>query len=165
MSIDTTVLDTSMAVTPDLAWSLDTEDAVLDFPADRQELDDDEQVPVGRYSWWLVWRRAVLLVVVAAALGAGLVFVARDWHELVPTAVAPQSSTPDSAAFLREEAGLPSTFYGPDVCAYIAAGRTVQEAVESTQQNGSLTQAQARAEVNEAIKTYCPEMSASATRH
>lgn len=162
MSVDTNVLDTSMAVTPDLAWSLDG-DAVLDFPGERLEPAYEH---VSRYSWWLVWRRALLLVIAATVLAAGLVFGLRGWHEPVPvTAAASQSPSPNSDPFLKEEAELPSTFYGPDVCSYIAAGRTVQEAVESTQQNGSLTPEQARAEVTAAIKTYCPEMSASATRH
>jgi hypothetical protein len=64
---ETTVLDTSKAAAPDLAWSLDG--------------DDDEQAPAERYSWGLVWRNAALLVVVAAALAAVLVSVMRDRHE------------------------------------------------------------------------------------
>jgi hypothetical protein len=162
MSIDTTVLDTSKAVVPDLAWSLDSGD-VVDFP-ELPEPDNEELAPVGRYPWWLVWLRAVLLVVVAAALGAGIVFVLRGWHAPAPAA-APQSSSPDSAAFLKEEADLPSTFYAHDVCAYIRSGRTVQEAVEATQENGSLRLGEARAEVTAAIKSDCPEMAASATGH
>lgn len=150
MSVDTSVLDTSKAVAPDLAWSLAGDAGVLDFP-----LEPRDDAPGARYSWWSVWRRAVLLVVVSAALAAGLVFGLRGWHEPV-TAAAPQSPSVDSDPFLKEEAGLPTTFYGPDVCAYIAAGRTVQQAVESTQQNSSLTLEQARAEVTAAIKTYCP---------
>jgi hypothetical protein len=102
----------------------------------------------------LVWLRAVLLVMVATALGAGIVFVMRGWHAPAPAA-APQSTSPDSAAFLKEEALLALPFYGPNVCSYIRSGHTAQQAVEATQQNSSLTLEQARAEVNEAIRTYC----------
>jgi hypothetical protein len=154
MSIDTSVLDTSMAVTPELAWSLAGDDAVLDFPDDQPESDDDAQVLGERYGWWLVWRRAVLLVVVAAALAAVLVYVGNFAH-LPRRHAAAQSPTPDSAAFLKEEAELPSTFYGPEVCGDIAAGDTVQQIVDAIQ-NSPLTLEQLRAEVNTAIQTYCP---------
>lgn len=151
-----------MAVAPDLAWSLDSGD-VVDFPEDRPEPDDDEQVLGGRYSWWLVWLRAALLVVVAAALGAGILFVARDWHAPAPAA-APQSSSPDSDPFLREEAGV--MFYNSeDICSSIAAGHTPQQLeaqMVAPDYQGWPTLEQARDYINEAIRTDCP---ASATHH
>jgi hypothetical protein len=148
MSIDTSVLGTSMAAAPELAWSLDADDAVLDFPADQPEPDDDEQAPGGRYSWCVAWRRAVLLVVAGAALAAALVSSMGNRNESAPVTAA-QSSSADSDPFLREEAGL-------DVCAYIRSGSTTQQTVEATMQNSSLTLDQARAEVTAAINTYCP---------
>lgn len=165
-----------MAVVPDLAWSLDGDDAyavVVDFPADLPE-SDDEPLPddVERYSWWSVWRRAALLVVVAAALAAGIVFVLHDWREWVPTATAPQSPTADSAAFLKEEEVPnsapdpdPNSAANPEVCRYIRAGRTVQQTIEDEQHDNSLTPEQARAYVDASVNAYCPELSGSAARH
>jgi hypothetical protein len=166
MSIDTTALDTSLAVVPDLAWSLDSGD-VVDFPEDLPEPDNEELAPVGRYSWWLVWLRAVLLVMVATALGAGIVFVMRGWHAPAPAA-APQSTSPDTDAFLREAAGPPfpdDPSRDPEVCAYIRAGHSVQEAVEAGQDGGAVPLEFARAYVTTAINAYCPEISASAAPH
>jgi hypothetical protein len=166
MSIDTTVLDTSKAALPDLAWSLDGDDAVLDFPADWPEPDNDEPDQGEHYGWWLVWLRAALLVVVAAALAAGLVFVLRGWHASAPvTAAASQSPTPNSSdPFLKEEAGV--MFYNSeDICSSIAAGHTPQQLeaqMGAPDYQGWPTLEQARDYINEAIRTHCP---ASATRH
>lgn len=152
-----------MGVVPDLAWSLDSGGDVVDFPEDDVPEPDDEPVLSGRYSWWLVWLRAVLLVVVAAALGAGIVFVLHGWHAPTPAA-APQSSSPDSAAFLKEEAGV--MFYNSkDICSSIAAGHTPQQLeaqMVAPDYQGWPTLEQARDYINEAIRTDCP---ASATHH
>lgn len=152
MSIDTTVLDTSVAVAPDLAWSLDGDDAVLDFPADWPE-PDAELAPEERYSWGEVWRNAVLLIVVAAALAmlaAALVSVMLENHESV--AAAPPPPAP----------AVQDPSHDPVVCMYIAAGHTVQQAVKSAQQNSSLTLEQARAYVAAGIAAYCPARAGSA---
>lgn len=160
MTIDTTVLGTSKAGVPELAWSLAGDDDVLDFPDDPLEPGCAEQ-PLGvRYGWGAVCRRAVLLVVSGAAVAAGLVS-AMPAPEVVPSA-APTSSS-DSDPFVKEEeaAGAgPSN--DPDVCAYIRAGNTPQQTAEAEMHNSSLTLAQARAYVDEAIRVYCPEISASA---
>lgn len=146
MSVDTTVLDTSLAVTPDLAWSLAGEDSVLEFPADRLEPDDDEQTPDERYSWWLAWRNAVLLVVVAAALAvlAAVLTSMREDHESAAAAALPAAPAVQDPSF------------DPVVCLYIKAGHTPQQAVESAQQNSSLTLAEARKYVAVAMAAYCP---------
>jgi hypothetical protein len=168
---DTTGLDTSKAAAPDLAWSLEGDDnAELDFGADLPRSvaggefsppegeplpDDDEQAPGERYSWGLVWLRAALIVVVAAALAAVLVSsVKPDRHE----SAAPQSTSPDSAAFLREAAApaVQDAYHDPEVCAYIRAGHTVQQAIEVGQRNGWVTLEQARAYVAAAVSAYCP---------
>jgi hypothetical protein len=162
MSIDTTVLDTSMAVAPDLAWSLDGEDAVLDFPADRPE-PDAEPALGERYSWWLVWRRAVLLVVVAAALAAGLVYAGNFVHLPARHDAAPAPAPPSWMAPTGD--AVQDGSHDPIVCTYIRAGHTVQEAVEAGQDGGAIPLEFARAYVTAAIDAYCPEMSASATRH
>jgi hypothetical protein len=166
---DTSVLDTFKAAAPDLAWSQVGDNAELDFCADpprsvaTAEFSAVEDEPVGRYSWWLVWLRAVLLVVGAAALAAALVFVLRGWHAPAPAA-APQSPSADSDPFLREEAGV--MFYNSeDICRSIAAGHTPQQLeaqMVAPDYQGWPTLAQARDYINEAIRTHCP---ASATHH
>jgi hypothetical protein len=183
MTVDTStaVLDTSKAAAPDLAWSLDGDDAVLDFPADQPQPDDDEPAAGERYSWWLVWRYAALLVVVAAALAAVLVSV-RDRREVPstpavappPTVAAPPTVYPRAPAaapvdpdsvFLTELgiAGIPVTNTtaavngGRGVCADIAAGGTPQQEVQVVVRNNSLvTPAEARMYIAAAIDAYCP---------
>lgn len=137
MSIDTAVLDTSLAVVPDLAWSLETQ---IESP-DADELlgVDDEQVPGERYGWGEVWRNAVLLVVVAAALAvlAAVLTSMRENHESAPAAIPPAPK-------------------GAVVCNYIGAGYTPQQIIEGFIQNGPMTPEDARAQVAAAIAADCP---------
>lgn len=163
MTIDTSVLDTSKAVAPDLAWSLaDGDDEVVDFPVAEPEPAVVERAEGARYSWGAVWRRAVLLVVTGAAAAA--VITSAMPAPTATVAMAPQSPTPDSDIFIREEAADG----GPDtgVCTYIRAGHTPQQAAEAElPNNGALTPKTARDYVDAALRAYCPELSVSAARH
>lgn len=159
MGVDTSVLDTSKAVAPDLAWSLAGDAGVLDFPLEPRDAE-----PGARYSWWSVCRRAVLLMVVAAALAAGLVFGLRGWHESAPITAAPQSPSADSDPFSREEAGLPFrlTPYGAEGACISIAGGTTPEQLEAQMVAAAwrpVTLEEARDYVNAAIRTHCPEKS------
>jgi hypothetical protein len=150
MSIDTTVLDTSKAATLDLAWSLEvTDTASLGEP--EPLVVDDEQAPPGRYSWWLVWRNAVLLVVAAALAALAVILVSmREGH-----AAAPAASPPSYAAH-------DPSLDPPVVCDFIASGYTPQQIAEGEMRNG-LTTEDARAHVAAAIAADCPASAGSAT--
>jgi Protein of unknown function (DUF732) len=151
---DTTVLDTSAAAAPELAWSLEDDDEAIHHVTDLRkvagheafspDLDDAGE----RYSWWEVWRNAALLVLVAAALAvlaAVLTSVTLEDHEPAPAVAPPAAAVKDPSH--------------DDVCTAIAGGTTPEQLeaqMVAPQQNSSLTLDQARDYVNTAIKAYCP---------